>query len=99
MQTTTRFSDASHLCEDIAETLGLDARDVRRVIAELVDDPAWATKYSIPDLVELTGTQGVELLMWLAARGALSAKVKKVHANYHIPISNTAAGLMVLENG
>ncbi|MBK6865109.1 MAG: protocatechuate 3,4-dioxygenase [Ideonella sp.] len=64
----------------------------------LVSDPAWATKYSIADLVELTGTQGVELLMWLAARGALSTKVKKVHANYHIPISNTAAGLMVLEN-
>jgi protocatechuate 4,5-dioxygenase beta chain len=64
----------------------------------LVDDPTWATRYSITDLVELTGTQGVELLMWLATRGTLSAAVRKVHANYHIPISNTAAGLMVLEN-
>jgi protocatechuate 4,5-dioxygenase beta chain len=64
----------------------------------LIDEPTWATKYSITDLVELTGTQGVELLMWLATRGALSAAVRKVHANYHIPISNTAAGLMVLEN-
>jgi len=64
----------------------------------LVDDPTWATRYSITDLVELTGTQGVELLMWLATRGTLSAVVRKVHANYHIPISNTAAGLMVLEN-
>ena len=35
--------------------------------------------------------------MWLAARGALGGAAKKVHANYHIPISNTAAGLMVLE--
>ncbi|MBS1176775.1 MAG: protocatechuate 4,5-dioxygenase subunit beta [Proteobacteria bacterium] len=64
----------------------------------LVNDPTWATKYSITDLVELTGTQGVELLMWLAARGALGGAVRKVHTNYHIPISNTAAGLMVLEN-
>ncbi len=64
----------------------------------LVSDPKWATQYSIEDLVELTGTQGVELVMWLAARGALPGKVRKVHANYHIPISNTAAGLMVLEN-
>ena len=64
----------------------------------LVDDPTWATQYSIHDLVELTGTQGVELLMWLATRGALGGTVRKVHANYHIPISNTAAGLMVLEN-
>ena len=37
----------------------------------LVADPTWATQYSITDLVELTGTQGVELLMWLATRGAL----------------------------
>ncbi len=63
----------------------------------LVHDPKWATQYSIPELVEKTGTQGVELVMWLAARGALGATARKVHANYHIPISNTAAGLMVLE--
>jgi protocatechuate 4,5-dioxygenase beta chain len=64
----------------------------------LLADPAWATKYSITDLVELTGTQGIELLMWLAARGALGDKVTQVHRNYHIPISNTAAGLMVMES-
>ncbi|NMG64789.1 protocatechuate 3,4-dioxygenase [Azoarcus indigens] len=63
----------------------------------LINDPEWATKYSIEELVELTGTQGVELLMWLATRAALPGKVRKVHANYHIPISNTAAGLMVME--
>ncbi len=63
----------------------------------LIHDPEWATKYSIEELVELTGTQGVELLMWLATRAALPGKVRKVHANYHIPISNTAAGLMVME--
>ena len=69
-----------------------------KFMENLVGDPKWATQYSIEDLVELTGTQGVELLMWLAARAALPGKVRKVHANYHIPISNTAAGLMVLEN-
>jgi len=63
----------------------------------LIHDPEWATKYSIEELVELTGTQGVELLMWLATRAALPGKVRKAHANYHIPISNTAAGLMVME--
>ena len=63
----------------------------------LISDPTWATKYSITDLVELTGTQGVELLMWLATRGALGDKVRQVHRNYHIPISNTAAGTMALE--
>jgi protocatechuate 4,5-dioxygenase beta chain len=64
---------------------------------KLIDDPLWVTRYSIPDLVELTGTQGVELLNWLATRGALSGEVAKVHANYHIPISNTASGLLAME--
>ena len=63
----------------------------------LLHDPAWATQYSIEKLVELTGTQGVELVMWLAARAALGEGATKVHANYHIPISNTAAGLMAIE--
>ena len=63
----------------------------------LLHDPRWATQYSIHQLVEKAGTQGVELLMWLAARGALGEKVRRVHQNYHIPISNTASGLMVME--
>lgn len=64
---------------------------------KLIEDPLWVTRYSILDLVELTGTQGVELLNWLAARAALPGAVSRVHANYHIPISNTASGLMVME--
>jgi protocatechuate 4,5-dioxygenase beta chain len=63
----------------------------------LVHDPEWATQYSIYELVEKAGTQGVELLMWLAMRGAVPGAVRTVHANYHIPISNTAAGLLALE--
>ena len=62
----------------------------------LISDPEWATRYTIPELVELTGTQGVELVMWLAARAAVPRAVQNVHANYHIPISNTASGLMVM---
>ncbi len=63
----------------------------------LVHDPKWATQFSIHELVEKTGTQGVELVMWLAARAALGDRVRQVHANYHIPISNTASGLQALE--
>jgi protocatechuate 4,5-dioxygenase beta chain len=63
----------------------------------LVRDPSELTRYSIPHLVQLAGSQGVELLMWIAARGALGTRAHRVHGNYHIPISNTAAGLLVLE--
>ncbi len=48
--------------------------------------------------MRLAGTQGVELISWLVMRGALDEPVKKVHSHYHIPVSNTAAGLMVLAN-
>ncbi len=63
----------------------------------LVADPAWATRFSNHELVEKTGTQGIELLMWLAARATLGPQAWQVHANYHVPISNTAAGLLLLE--
>ena len=62
----------------------------------LIHDPRWATQFSIHELVEKSGTQGVELLMWLATRAALGERVTRVHQNYHIPISNTASGLMVM---
>jgi protocatechuate 4,5-dioxygenase beta chain len=65
---------------------------------KIVDDPLALAKYSIHDLVRLAGTQGVELIMWLAMRGALTGNVAAVHRHYHIPVSNTAAGLLVLEN-
>lgn len=68
-----------------------------KFMESLVEDPQWATQFSIHELVEKTGTQGVELLMWLATRAAVPGRVRKVHANYHIPISNTAAGMMALE--
>lgn len=67
-----------------------------RFMDSLVDDPEWVTQYSNDELVELTGQQGIELLMWVAARGAMTEDVQKLHANYHIPISNTATGLLVL---
>ena len=63
----------------------------------LVQDPTWATQFSTHELVEKAGTQGVELLMWLATRGALGPAVRCLHRNYHLPISNTASGLMLFE--
>jgi protocatechuate 4,5-dioxygenase beta chain len=64
----------------------------------LVNDPEALTRYSNREIIELAGTQGIEILMWIAARGALTHGARKLHGNYHIPISNTATGLMLLEN-
>ena len=53
---------------------------------------------SIKELVRQAGAQGAEFIMWLAMRAAMSGEVKCLHSNYHIPISNTATGMMVLEH-
>lgn len=50
------------------------------------------------ELVELAGSQGVEVMNWVAMRGALLGDVHELHRNYHLPISNTASGIMLLEN-
>jgi protocatechuate 4,5-dioxygenase beta chain len=67
-------------------------------LEKLISDPEALTRYSPRELIELTGSQGVEVVMWLAARGALLGDVSELHRNYHIPISNTAAGLQLLQN-
>ena len=65
---------------------------------KLVHDPQALTPFSSLDIIEKAGSQGVELLNWIAMRGALTGHVKKIHQNYHIPISNTASALLLLEN-
>jgi len=65
---------------------------------KIVSEPEALTRYSIHDLVAEAGAQGVEFLNWMAMRGALTGAITEVHRNYHIPISNTAAATVVLEN-
>jgi protocatechuate 4,5-dioxygenase, beta chain len=65
---------------------------------KIVAEPETLTRYSIHDLVQLSGSQGVEFLNWMAMRGALTGHVSELNRNYHIPISNTAAATVVYEN-
>lgn len=58
----------------------------------LLADPNWLTQFSSEDIIEAVGTAGLEIIMWLAARNTLQGPVREVQRNYHIPISNTAAG-------
>lgn len=60
-------------------------------------DPDALTAHSSLDIVELAGSQGIEILNWIAARGALAQNVREISRNYHIPISNTAAATLLLE--
>jgi protocatechuate 4,5-dioxygenase beta chain len=67
-------------------------------IDKIAADPERLALLSIRDLVAEAGAQGVELIMWLAARGTLRGAVTTVHQHYHVPVSNTAAGAVLLQH-
>ena len=70
----------------------------RKFMTSLIADPSWATRYTTVELVEQTGSQGIELILWLTARAVLgTGPVHELAATYHVPIPNTAAGMMLLE--
>jgi len=54
----------------------------------------------IPHLEYLreSGSEGIEMVMWLIMRGALNPKVREIYRFYHVPASNTAVGHIILEN-
>lgn len=67
-------------------------------LRNLAPDPEALLQHDTLDIVELAGSQGVEILNWIAARGALQGAVRELASNYHVPISNTAAATVLLEN-
>ncbi|MGV3728950.1 class III extradiol dioxygenase subunit beta [Hydrogenophaga sp.] len=70
---------------------------------KLINDPEAAASISHIDYVREAGSEGIELVMWLIARGAMAdaaggAQPKAVQRFYHVPASNTAVGHLILEN-
>jgi len=70
----------------------------RMFLAEIVDNPQQLTGLSNADYMREAGTEGAELVMWLTMRGALGEDVTAVHSAYHVPVSNTAAGMVAIDN-
>ena len=69
----------------------------------LIADPAELSTMPHVDYVREAGSEGIELVMWLIARGAMAdvagGKAPKVrHRFFHVPASNTAVGHLILEN-
>jgi protocatechuate 4,5-dioxygenase, beta chain len=70
----------------------------------LIDDPEGLAAMSHLEYVREAGSEGIELVMWLIARGAMSdlnggPKPTVRRRFYHVPASNTAIGHLVLDNG
>uniref|UniRef100_Q07TM6 Protocatechuate 4,5-dioxygenase n=1 Tax=Rhodopseudomonas palustris (strain BisA53) TaxID=316055 RepID=Q07TM6_RHOP5 len=69
----------------------------------LIADPQGLSMLPHIDYVREAGSEGIELVMWLIARGAMSdiaggPAPKVAHRFYHVPASNTAVGHLILEN-
>jgi len=77
---------------------------------QLIAEPGVLAQKSHIEYVREAGSEGIELVMWLIARGAM-ADVPKIGSNavtgkpphiahrfYHVPASNTAVGHLILEN-
>jgi protocatechuate 4,5-dioxygenase beta chain len=68
----------------------------------LVADPVALAETPHLEYVREAGSEGIELVMWLIARGAMAdlaggAPPVLRHRHYHVPASNTAVGHLVLE--
>ena len=67
-----------------------------RFLDTLVHDPQSAAAISHLEYLRETGSEGIEMVMWLVMRGALGGPVEQLHRFYHVPASNTAVGHLVL---
>jgi len=71
---------------------------------QMIADPAACAKTPHIDYVREAGSEGVELVMWLIARGAMQdiagnpGSIKVKHRFYHVPASNTAVGHLILQD-
>jgi protocatechuate 4,5-dioxygenase beta chain len=71
---------------------------------EMIANPEKLADKPHIEYVREAGSEGIELVMWLIARGAMddvankSAAPRVKHRFYHVPASNTAVGHLILEN-
>ncbi len=69
----------------------------------LIEDPAGLAEVPHIEYVREAGSEAIELVMWLIARGAMDdvgggPPPQVTHRFYHVPASNTAVGHLILEN-
>jgi gallate dioxygenase len=73
-----------------------------RFLDRLIDEPAGLAEVPHVEYVREAGSEGIELVMWLIARGAMAdaaggPKPRVAQRFYHVPASNTAVGHLILE--
>jgi protocatechuate 4,5-dioxygenase beta chain len=64
----------------------------------MLSDPEGLARMPHVEYMREAGSEGIELVMWLIALGALRPQPRQLHRFYHVPASNTALGHLILEN-
>jgi len=59
-------------------------------------DPESLADLTHEQMMEKYGVEGIELIMWLVMRGALSDRARRIHRNYYAPMT-TGMGLVTFE--
>jgi protocatechuate 4,5-dioxygenase beta chain len=76
----------------------INPRFDRMYLSAIEHAPERLASLSREEYIAEAGTEGIELIMWLVMRGALSDNLVRIHETYHVPVSNTAAGLALFED-
>lgn len=69
-----------------------------RWLDDFVENPEKVKSIGHTEYLRETGSEGIEMIMWLIMRGALDENVEQVYRFTHCPVSNTHYGLLVLKN-
>ena len=70
-----------------------------KFLDNLTADPVSLTKITHTEFMREAGSEGISnSSCGLTMRGALSDDVKEVYRYYHVPASNTGAGLIIFED-
>ncbi|SEH01005.1 protocatechuate 4,5-dioxygenase, beta chain [Nonomuraea solani] len=70
----------------------------RMFLRAIESEPEKLAALTREDYIREAGTEGIELIMWLVMRGALSDRITRIHDTYHVPASNTATALALFED-
>lgn len=70
----------------------------RAFLRDLTADVPGLVKRQHVEYMREAGSEGIELVMWLLMRGALGDNAKETYSFYHVPASNTGAGIILLES-
>ena len=71
----------------------------QKILDLMERDPAVLANMTHQELMERGGAEGVEIIMWLVMRGALSPTIRCIHRNYYLPMVTGFAQVIYEEPG